>query len=230
MKKKNSKNSIEPCCTWKEDTACEDCALHGKLDCKWDKKLLLRFLYAMSPAFLFIIAGTTWGATKLGNWWWFAVIVGYYALFFTIETRILCSHCPYYSEDGKVLHCLANHGFYKFFKYHPEPMNRFEKRLLQFGFVLFALVPLSNQILNVIVISLNRSSYSLLYYIVLLVMLGLFIISIIIAFSILFTKICTNCVNFSCPFNKVGKKQVDEYLRKNPTMMKAWVDCGYELD
>ncbi|MHA1111635.1 MAG: hypothetical protein ACTSRE_11075 [Promethearchaeota archaeon] len=190
----------------------------------------MRFLYAMTPAFVFIIAGTAWGAAKLGNWWWCAVIVGYYALFFTIETRILCSHCPYYSEDGKVLHCLANHGLYKFFKYRPEPMNQFEKRLLQFGFVLFALVPLSNQVINVIIISLNRSSYSLGYYTVLLVLLGLFVVSIVVAFSILFLKICPNCVNFSCPFNKVAKEEVDEYLRRNPAMKQAWKDCGYTLD
>ncbi len=184
----------------------------------------------MSPAFVFIVAGTSWGAAKLGNWWWFAIIVGYYALFFTIETRILCSHCPYYSEDGKVLHCLANHGFYKFFKYRPGPMNRFEKRLLQFGFVLFALVPLSNQVINVILISLNRSNYFLGYYIGLLIILGLFVVSIGIAFSILFRKICPNCVNFSCPFNQAAKEKVDKYLKKNPTMKQAWIDCGYIMD
>ena len=109
-------------------------------------------------------------------------------------------------------------------------MNQFEKRLLQFGFLLFALVPLSNQVINIIVLSLNRSNYSLGYYTGLLVILGLFIVSIVVAFSILFRKICPNCVNFSCPFNKVAKEKVDEYLNRNPTMKQAWIDCGYNLN
>ena len=230
MKDKKTAFSDEPCCTWKEDSDCEDCNLHGILDCKWEKKLLLRFLYNMTPAFIFIIAGTIWGAVKLNNWWWFGVIVGYYALFFITETRILCSHCPYYSEEGKILHCLANHGFFKFSKYHPEPMNKTERILLQIGFVLFALVPISNQIVNIIIISLDRGSYGYIYYVGIWILLGLTIITIIYAFYTLFTKICTICVNFSCPFNGVPEKIVDEYLRKNPTMMKAWMDCGYILD
>jgi hypothetical protein len=230
MTKSVSDPKKEPCCTWKEDSTCEDCTLKDSLNCRWDKKKLLRFLYILSPAFLFIAIGTVWGAIKLSNWWWLGVIIGYYALFFIVETRILCSHCPYYSEEGKILHCLANQGFIKYVKYHPEPMNKFEKVLLQIGFVLFAVVPISNQVVNVIIISLNRGDYSPLYYIGIWIILGLSIISLFAGFWLLFTTICPSCVNFSCPFNAVAKEEIDEYLRKNPTMMKAWEECGYKLD
>lgn len=42
--------------------------------------------------------------------------------------------------------------------------------------------------------------------------------------------VCSKCVNFSCPWNGVEKKVVDEYLRKNPVMQEAWEKSGYKLD
>ena len=226
---KNTKIS-NSCCTWKDEANCIDCSLQDTLNCRWDNKLLLRFFYVFSPAFLFISIGIILGAIKLGNWWWFGVIIGYFALFFIVETRILCSHCPFYSEEGKILHCLANQGFIKYCNYHPEPMNKFEKRLLLTGFVLFGAVPLSNQIINVIMVTMNQESFTLNYQIVLWIILGLTAISIGFGFLFLSKKICIDCINFSCPLNKVKKQKIDEYLRKNPTMLKAWLDCGYKLE
>jgi uncharacterized membrane protein len=40
---------------------------------------------------------------------------------------------------------------------------------------------------------------------------------------------CKKCVNLSCMMNKVPQELKDEYLRKNPEMLKAWEACGYVL-
>ncbi len=47
--------------------------------------------------------------------------------------------------------------------------------------------------------------------------------------AILFGWLCLRCVNFSCPFNRVSKKEVDAFLKENPEMRKAWKEKGYKL-
>ena len=41
--------------------------------------------------------------------------------------------------------------------------------------------------------------------------------------------VCRKCVNFSCPWNRVEKTIVDEYLRQNPVMREAWEKTGYKI-
>jgi hypothetical protein len=222
--------NIRICCTWREDSDCENCSNNGQLDCKWEQKLLMRFMYAMLPSFALMFGTLIVGGIFVGAWWWIGVVVGYYAIFFIVETRILCSHCPYYSEEGVILHCLANHGFIKFYRYHPGPMSKGEKTLLIFGFILFAAVPLGAEIYYIIEVALNLVAYSQILFIILLVLLGFTAVSITFSFTFLFTKICPKCVNFSCPFNKATKEQINKYLEMNPVMKQAWIDCGYEME
>ena len=198
------------CCTWRDDADCTNCKTKGQLDCKWDQKLLFRFFLVFFPLFIVAYSALIVAAIFIGDWWWLGVLTGYFAFFFIIETRILCSHCPYYSKEGIILHCLANHGFIKFYHYHPEPLSKFEKALLVFGFILFGSLPLGAQVYNIVVVALFPSSYSNTLFILLLVLLGISVVGIGFGFGFLFTRICPNCVNFSCPFNKVPKEIVDE--------------------
>ncbi len=41
---------------------------------------------------------------------------------------------------------------------------------------------------------------------------------------------CSKCPNFSCPLNNVSKDVVDEFLKLNSVMRKAWKDQGYIID
>ncbi|GAJ03014.1 unnamed protein product, partial [marine sediment metagenome] len=41
---------------------------------------------------------------------------------------------------------------------------------------------------------------------------------------------CSKCPNFSCPLNTVPKNVVDDYLRHNTVMQKAWEEQGYIID
>lgn len=177
----------------------------------------------MTPALLITFGGVIVGAIFTGGWWRLGVLIGYFAIFFIVETRILCSHCPYYSREGLMLHCLANHGFIRFYKYHPEPMNTFERVLLIIGFILFGTLPLLAQVPSIVTVA-TATPFDKLVFITLVSLLGASVIGVIFSFTFLFTRICTKCVNFSCPFNKVPKEFVDSYLDKNPVMKKAWLE------
>ena len=213
-------------CTWDNNSDCESCSLKGQLKCKWKKEHLMYFLklafYVMIPSGVgFLLAGLL-----LNNWIYLIVYVLFWGLFFGVfEIRVLCSHCPYYLEEkqGLVLHCLANHGSPKLWKYHPEPMRLWEKLSFLAGALFFVLFPLVPQIDLLFTF---QTDISLFYYSILAGMtflLGLHF------FYKLRKNVCSRCVNFSCPLNTVEKPIVDAYLQKNPIMREAWEKSGYKL-
>lgn len=228
MKDKNP-NSI---CTWDEQADCQTCSIQGKLVCKWDKKILSGFYGIASPAIITAIFGMVVVGFLTGLWWPLITFAVYFFLMLGIfEIRFLCSHCPYYAEDGKVLHCLANHGSFKFWRYHPEPLNRFEKFMMYFLITtVFFLYPLSVLGYGIWFLSVNYATYGL---IALLGMVGITLANLASTISFVVTLqlfFCPNCVNFSCPLNKVPKPVIDEYLRKNDVMRKAWEKSGWQID
>ena len=209
MNQKEKSKSSHNICIWKDTSECNDCLIKGELICHFQKKYLLSFIalfltFAITAFFGVILAG--FGSFLLG---W----IGFWLLFFEFwEIRILCSHCPYYAEEGRTLHCIANYSSLKIWKYHPEPMNLFEKIQLLIGFVILVGYPLIFLIIGGEFIFLMVT-----------------IIEILIFFSFLIVKRCGSCVNFSCPFNHVKKEVIDCFLKKNPVMRKAWEVTGYKI-
>lgn len=209
MKKINEINSYSVC-TWKDSHVCKDCSLKANLKCKFDKKHLLSFIasfliFAIPSVIGVIISG--YGCFLLG---W----LGFLLIFFNLwETRILCRHCPFYAEDGNILHCIANYGSYKLWKYSPKPMNNSEKFQLIIGFLILVGYPFVFIIL--------AKQYLFLF----ISLAGLTIF-----FGILLIKTCSKCINFSCPFNRVPKHIVDAYLKQNPIMKNAWEATGYIIE
>lgn len=141
--------------------------------------------------------------------------IGFLIFFFQVwENKILCSHCPFYAfENDKKVKCYANYGIYKAWKYDPAPMSRSEKIQFIIGIGIFAFFPL-----------------------IFLFLIGFYIYF---GISLIFSMIwlvsmhflsCSKCPNFSCPLNSVPKKKVDDYLKLNPKMRKAWEDQGYLID
>ncbi|MHA2253995.1 MAG: hypothetical protein ACXAD7_26825 [Candidatus Kariarchaeaceae archaeon] len=215
-------------CTWDEKAECTTCDVKGKLDCKWNQNLLLRFYKGGLPAMLFggigfVIVGL------MVNWIPLFIYIAFWIFFFGFfEIRILCSHCPYYAEDGFILHCLANHGTIKVWKYHPEPMNVYEKIGFLAGALFFVLFPVITEVIGIYVIFDNIQSIGI-EIIVLIALSLLSFLSGIYFFVFLQRNICPYCVNFSCPLNKVAKELVDSYLTKNPIMREAWEASGYRI-
>ncbi len=219
-------------CTWDDQADCLNCSIHGKLACKWDKKILLGFHGISWPPILTTIIGIVMVGILTGTWWpVYSFVIYFFLMFGLFEIRFLCSHCPYYAEDGKILHCLANHGSYKFWSYHPEPMNKFEKFMMRFLIAtIFFVFPISIMLYGIVYLSMNYADYGL---IALLGLIGITAANIITAVSFAYslkTFYCPDCVNFSCPLNTVQKPVIDKYLKKNEVMRTAWEKSGWHID
>lgn len=196
-------------CIWKEIEECTSCILKEKLICHFNRKYLLSFIGSF-----FVFAITAFIGVIISGYGWFLLgWVGFWLIFFEIwEIRILCSHCPYYGGESRVLHCIANYGSLKIWKYKPKPMNTSEKIQLIIGFIMLVGYPLIFLILD--------SQF---------IFLIISIMEIFIFFTFLLIKRCNRCVNFSCPLNRVKKVCIDIFLKKNPAMRKAWEDSGYKV-
>jgi hypothetical protein len=207
-------------CMWKDLSECEGCSIKGELQCHEDKTYSIWFgaswLFSFLPTLLGLIFGFT---SKNLNPLLFGIALGgwiiYIVFFFIIwEPQMLCRHCPYYAEgDAKVVHCYANHGFPKTTSFKPAPMSHSEKIQFIIGLILFAGYPIPFLIIG--------GQYHFLI---------LSIIGITCWVLVLQLKICPDCVNFSCPLNRVPKDIIDSFLKRNPVMKEAWEKSGYKLE
>lgn len=191
-----------PLCTSQPPAECQDCSLNTHLMCRYDKRDTLHFLMIFLPFGVTAIGGVIYS----GLGWWLLGWLAYALFFFFVwEARVLCSHCPYWAEEGRVLRCHANYGVIKLWKYNPEPMSRFEGIQFLAGAALLVLIP-----------------------VVLLVVGGAFLLAAIalasgISFGyLLWHNICNRCVNFSCPLNHVDEGTRQMFLVRNPVMKAAW--------
>ena len=126
MREERINNNPYDICTWRPNSACEDCSIAGRLKCHYSSADLFRFV---GTFLLFAVPGLV-GMILAGYGWYIPGWAGFMVLFFSLwEIRILCSHCPYYAEGDRILHCIANYGVFKLWKYPPEPMNRWETTL-----------------------------------------------------------------------------------------------------
>ncbi len=219
-------------CTWDEHADCQTCSIQGKLACKWDMKILNGLHGICRPPIITIISGIVFVGILTGLWWpLIAYIVHFLLMLGVLEIRLLCSHCPYYAEEGNILHCLGSHGSYKFWSYHPGPLNRFEKFMMYFLVVtIFFAFPLLIMGYGIWYLSHNYADYGLTS---LLGLIGILVASLASAISFVSTLrifFCPNCANCSCPLNTVPKPVVDEYLKRNDVMREAWEESGWRLD
>lgn len=166
------------------------------------KRDLHHFFMLALPYFVTAIAGVI-----VAGYGWFLLGWLTYALifFFGWEARVLCSHCPYWAEPSRVLHCHANYGVIKFWKYRPDPMSYPEK--IQFAVGALALI-----VYPIVFLFLGRE----------FLLASIAIISSVSWAYLLRRNVCTRCINFSCPMNAVPLALVDAYLLRNPVIRQAW--------
>jgi hypothetical protein len=222
-------NKTPVTCTWQMNSDCEACNIEGELNCKWKKSHLQYFwqivIFLMIPSgFGFVLAGFI-----VNNWYYLLIYIIFWFLFFGIlEIRVLCSHCPYYQENdqGFILHCLANHGTIKIWKYRPEPLAFWEKISFLLGAGFFVFFPIIPEI-DILLFYISSEQF-----IELFLVFGLIFITLLAGFNFYYKlrkKICPKCVNFSCPLNSVEKTVVDSYLKRNVVMREAWEKTGYKM-
>ncbi|MEA3313073.1 MAG: hypothetical protein U9Q18_01710 [Caldisericota bacterium] len=207
-KQEQTNNPYNTCC-WRALSECKDCPLASRLKCRYNSGDLFHFMglfwtFAI-PAFIGMIVG--------GYGWYILGEVGFMIIFFNFwEIRILCSHCPYYAEKRKILHCIANYGFLKVWKYHPEPMSNSEKVQLIIGFIILFIYPFIFLIIG--------KQYIFTF---LAVWGGIMFVWTLRKYT------CSECINFSCPLNQVSKDVVDEYLKRNLVMRRTWEENGWQI-
>lgn len=200
--------------------SCQNCPNDGQLMCRFDIKDTLLFVWP----FLLMLGAITWGSVLafrnqtldwLGLGIFLVVYIGYMAIFFNWwESRILCSHCPFYViDDSKTLKCYANYGFLKSAPYNPAPITKSQQIQFAIGATLLFAIP--------IVFLLIASEF---------LFAGIVGIFLVVFFVNTSATSCKKCPNFSCLLNRVPKEWRDEYLRRNPVMRKAWEDAGYHVE
>ena len=197
-------------CNFREPAECAGCALEGRLMCHYDVRDTVSFLMVGLP--FFVTAAI--GAIRAGYGWYLLLWLAYWlAFFFGWEARVLCSHCPMWAQEGRVLRCHANHGVIKFWRYRPGPMSKSEQAQFIVGALIWLGFPL--------VLTILGGEY-------LWAAAGL-VAAISAAYNLRKVS-CGRCINFSCPLNTVPKAEVDAYLRRNPAIRAAWEETGYRLE
>ena len=164
----------------------------------FDWRDLLAFMAGFLP-----FGGTAIAGVLLAGYGWTLWIWLGYAIFFFIvwEGWVLCSHCPYWGKEGRILHCPANYGVPKLWRYHPEPMSRSEGRQFLMGASLLVLLPMIPMamggqwlFLGLSVLNAGCFAYGLWHH------------------------TCSRCANFSCPANHVSEQCKETFLREHPEL------------
>jgi hypothetical protein len=196
-------------CTHQPEKVCLGCQAKDQLMCRFKPKDLTSFLFGFLPFGIAVITGMILS----GFGWYLLGWFGYWLFFFFVwEAKVLCSHCPYWVEDSKVLHCHANYGVFKIWPFDPSPMSISHKVQFLVGALLLIAYPFPFMILGG------------------QVLLAVFAFGSALIFTYQLRKNnCSRCVNFSCPLNTVPKPLVDAYLERNPVMREAWEASGYKL-
>lgn len=205
----SSKSNPSLPCTWQSEEGCQDCAIQGQLMCHFESRDLASFFMNVLPFAVTAVVGVIYA----GYGWYLLGWLAYMLFFFFVwEARVLCSHCPMWAEEGHILHCHANAGVFKIWKYRPGPMSKAEQIQFSVGALLWMGFPFIFLLLG--------QQYAF-------ILIGLTTIASGV-FNVRKTA-CNRCLNFSCPMNIVPKKSVDAYLRRNPAMRAAWEESGYRL-
>lgn len=181
--------------------SCDGCAVHETLHCHFRPTDLIHFLFMALPTFL--LGGA--GVYRVSAWWlilWLVMIIGFFGF---LEIRVLCSHCPHYAEPGSSLKCWANYGSPKIWKFRPGSLSFIEKIFLFSGFAVIWGYPL--------VFLLKDMQWFLLI---------VYVLSTAGFFMTLSRFLCTQCINFACPLNRVDDSVRLEFFKQNPEIAQAW--------
>ncbi|NYT01170.1 MAG: hypothetical protein GKC10_00165 [Methanosarcinales archaeon] len=213
-----------PCqiCTCSDGALCPGCPLQGELHCRPDRNLQRFFILNQLPFLVLAFFSLGFRGLVAGGWW---PLAGYalvcLAFLGPVETRFLCSHCPFYAREGKFVHCLAYNPFPRLWPFRPGPMSSGEKAVVA-AFALFIwsfpALALGHLLWPALRPAAGHSP-------AFLAAAGLELAVVLAAlqfYYILSRCFCRRCLNFSCPFNRVPPAARREYLERNPAMKAAW--------
>lgn len=181
------------------------------LNCNWNRKMLVRYLAYFSPYMILssisLILLRIWTGRS-------SFIIAYSVFlpifFILIRPLLQCSHCLYYREK-KFIEPIP-----KIWRFNFRSMNNFEKIIYLIGLSFFQIFPLSAQTVGLIFLSNNfdtATKWKLIVFAIIVFLTFALNLSFIINLS---TKLCTRCIHFSCPMNKVPEDIKNKFHQSNP--------------
>lgn len=216
-------------CTWQDESNCQGCSLKTELWCRYSRRDFWFFTLNQVPFLFMALASLVFVGLLSGSWWALILYVTMVVIFFGLglETRILCSHCPYWANGEGKLNCWAYPNTPKFWKYRPGPMNAVEKGLLIFFFAFIVFFPVLMMLYGIwLLVVAPLQLQDLLLFGAAAISAGTLLTGLQF-FYILQHYFCSKCVNFSCPLNRVKDDVVRAYLERNPVMKEAWERAGW---
>ena len=203
-------------CIWKDKSECGDCQLSEDIFCHPQLKYMLFFALPLLLAIIPVTLGMAFSSfDPLMKFFFFFGWIAYaFFFFFILESYVICNHCPYYAnESQRVLHCTIDKGKLKTGKYNPGPTTTAERFAFAIGALILIGYPVPFLIIGGLIIPL------------------IFLIVGAIAWLVsIQLKVCSDCINFACPLNRVSKSIRDEFLKRNPIIKSAWEEKGYKID
>jgi len=191
-----------------QETSCDNCNISQDLNCHFNLHQLIQFLLNVSLVILLGGVGIYYYNPLLLIPW----IVMFLLYFGLVEIRVMCSHCPHYAEtETDTLKCWANYGSPKLWKYRPGPMSSAEKIVFILGLVIIWGYP-------IVLMALSMNYIFIILYLVFSLL----------AFSIMRKYMCSQCINFACPSNKVDTSIREKFFKHNPKIGDAWEKEGNE--
>jgi len=116
---------------------------------------------------------------------WMAGYMGFMLVFGVAQVRFLCTHCPYYSQGGKRVHCKSMWGWPRLFKPRLGALSSLDKAMLYLFFLLAFSFPM--------------------YWLVMQPQfLAIYLVSIVVMVLTLARYECSRCMFFDCPFNRAA--------------------------
>ncbi|MFX0184273.1 MAG: hypothetical protein ACFE95_14415 [Candidatus Hodarchaeota archaeon] len=213
-------------CIANEDSNCSECDLKAHLICRVDKNFANKFSFGNTVYRVVAFAILFFAGILTNQPWLMPVYLGGLILtFFILESRLLCSHCPFYEKEGKVLKCWALRRMPKLWSYNPGPITKVERiTMLSLG-AFIDLFPLVGIVWGLLAFFKNPDGRFLIGF--LLIILTIIFIFVMVYFTrVLLGHACKKCPNFSCAMNKTPSNIIEAFLDKNTVMKKAWEGVG----
>ncbi|MFX0052890.1 MAG: hypothetical protein ACFE8U_16555, partial [Candidatus Hermodarchaeota archaeon] len=214
-------------CIANEDSNCTECDLKDHIICQIDRNFANRFTIGNTTYRVVALAILFLTGILVNQLWLMPVyLVVLILTFFILEPRLLCSHCPFYEKEGKVLKCWALRGMPKLWNYNPNPITKVERiTMLSLG-AFIDLFPLVGIVWGLFEFFMDPYDHFLIG-IPIIILTIIFIFVMIYFTRTLLGHACQKCPNFSCAMNKTPSNIVEAFLDKNPVMKKAWQDSGW---
>ena len=222
-----SEKHLEKNCIADPNSDCDSCELNGQLICRFEKSFVCKFVITNTFYRIIAILNLIFAGIILNQMWivytYFVIVL---LIFFIIEPRLLCTHCPYYEKEGKFLKCWALRGMPKLWKYRPQPITKVEKSSMLVIGMYIDLFPYVGIIWGIIGFFLQtpEERVASIFVICLIIVAIIFTILVYYFGMQLIGENCKKCPNFSCAMNKTPDSLKDKFLDKNPKMKKAWSD------